>query len=157
MPFILNCSYAQLTRVIGCYEISLIMHCVTLPRRPNPLKRSHPSELTTKPCPQGAFPTPPAPVSPREDFARLLRDAAEGLPVAGRVPTWEADRPKTLPVGEPIKVRTTKGDLATQCVAWGTAACRCPSHRIRRSTMPGVVSGPPHDLQSVHAERLLFR
>ena len=54
---------------------------------------------------QGTFPTPPAPVDPREDFARLLRDAAEGLPVAGRVPTWEADRPKTLPVGEPIKVR----------------------------------------------------
>ena len=56
---------------------------------------------------QGTFPMPPAPVSPSEDFARLLRDAAEGLPVAGRVPTWEADRPKTLAVGEPVKVRFT--------------------------------------------------
>lgn len=57
---------------------------------------------------QGTFPSPPAPVGPREDFARLLRDAAEGLPVAGRVPTWEADRPKTLPVGEPVKVETIR-------------------------------------------------
>ena len=65
---------------------------------------------------QGTFPTPPVPVSPSEDFGRLLRDAAEGLPVAGRVPTWEADRPKTLAVGEPVKVRSCalQGQLRLQ-------------------------------------------
>ena len=41
----------------------------------------------------------------QEDLKRLLRDAAEGLPVNGRAPTWEADRPKVLPAAEPVKNR----------------------------------------------------
>lgn len=43
--------------------------------------------------------------APQEDLKRLLADAAEGISVAGRPATWEAGRPKTLPVGDPIKVR----------------------------------------------------
>ena len=35
----------------------------------------------------------------------LLRDAAEGLPVAKRKPTWETDRPTVKPVGEATKMR----------------------------------------------------
>ena len=50
-----------------------------------------------------------------EVFKRLLRDAAEGLPVAGRTPTWEQGRPKTLPVGEPVKVRLLT-DLRVRCL-----------------------------------------
>ncbi|KAL4421584.1 hypothetical protein ABPG75_010875, partial [Micractinium tetrahymenae] len=41
----------------------------------------------------------PAAISPEEakrDFAKLLRDAAEGLPVAGRTPVWEAGRPTVV-------------------------------------------------------------
>ncbi len=34
---------------------------------------------------------------PQRDFARLLHDAADGLPVAGRVPVWEKDRPTVVP------------------------------------------------------------
>ncbi len=42
---------------------------------------------------------------PREDLERLMRDAAEGVSVAGRPPTWEAGRPGLLPSGEPVKHR----------------------------------------------------
>ncbi len=42
---------------------------------------------------------------PREDLERLLRDAAEGVTVAGRPPTWEAGRPGRLPAGQPVKHR----------------------------------------------------
>ena len=90
----------------------------------------------TTPWSQGAFPTPPAPVSPREDFARLLRDAAEGLPVAGRTPTWEADRPKTLPVGEPVKVQTLVRvcllKLAAQPTSWEAGRPSCQHSAVTR-------------------------
>ena len=39
------------------------------------------------------------------DLRSLLRDAAEGISVAGRAPTWEAGRPGILPLGEPVKAR----------------------------------------------------
>lgn len=42
---------------------------------------------------------------PREDLERLYRDAAEGIPVAGRDPTWELTRPTVLPAGTPVKHR----------------------------------------------------
>jgi len=42
---------------------------------------------------------------PREDLERLMRDAAEGVPVAGRPATWEAGRPGQLPAGQPVKHR----------------------------------------------------
>jgi hypothetical protein len=42
---------------------------------------------------------------PLEDLERLYRDAAEGLVVAGREPTWEATRPTVLPAGTPLKHR----------------------------------------------------
>ena len=42
---------------------------------------------------------------PREDLERLMRDAAEGVTVAGRPPTWEAGRPGLLPSGQPVKHR----------------------------------------------------
>ena len=32
----------------------------------------------------------------KQDFARLLRDASEGLPVGGRKAPWEAGRPTTV-------------------------------------------------------------
>lgn len=42
--------------------------------------------------------TPPPPFlqEAKRDFARLLRDASEGLPVAGRSPVWEAGRPTVV-------------------------------------------------------------
>ena len=39
------------------------------------------------------------------DKKRLDEDAAEGLPVRGRNPTWEANRPKALEKGTAGKVR----------------------------------------------------
>ena len=59
---------------------------------------------------------------PREDLERLMRDAAEGVSVAGRPPTWEAGRPGLLPSGEPVKHR---GFIDySRCAAWavGTGA-----------------------------------
>lgn len=44
-------------------------------------------------------------VSPEVDKKRLDEDAAEGLPVRGRNPTWEANRPKALEKGTAGKVR----------------------------------------------------
>lgn len=49
------------------------------------------------------LPPPPPPSTPEADYKRLLIDAALGLPVAGRVPTWEEGRPKVLPVGKADK------------------------------------------------------
>jgi len=43
-------------------------------------------------------------VSPEVDKKRLVEDAAEGLPVRGRTPTWEADRPKVLEEGKAGKL-----------------------------------------------------
>ena len=41
----------------------------------------------------------------QEDMKDLLRDAAEGLPVAKRKVTWESDRPTVKPVGDATKMR----------------------------------------------------
>ncbi|KAK9817844.1 hypothetical protein WJX72_002960 [[Myrmecia] bisecta] len=55
---------------------------------------------------EAKIPDPPAPSgSPEEDLRQLLADANEGLPVAGRAATWEADRPTVLPVGNAGKLR----------------------------------------------------
>ena len=52
------------------------------------------------------LPPPPAPSgTPAADAARLAADAAAGLPVAGRVPTWAADRPAIVPAGTANKAR----------------------------------------------------
>lgn len=62
-----------------------------------------PSDTLT--APETGYPVnKSASVRQQEDYKRLLADAAEGLSVAGRKPTWEAGRPQTLPVGEPNKV-----------------------------------------------------
>ena len=41
----------------------------------------------------------------QEDMKDLLRDAAEGLPVAKRKQTWETDRPTVKAVGDATKMR----------------------------------------------------
>lgn len=49
--------------------------------------------------PHPPHPTPPhthAPQEAKRDFAKLLRDASEGLPVAGRPAVWEAGRPTVV-------------------------------------------------------------
>ena len=41
----------------------------------------------------------------QEDLKILLRDAAEGLPVAKRKMTWESERPTVKGVGDAGKLR----------------------------------------------------
>lgn len=43
--------------------------------------------------------TPRTSDDPKEEFARLLRDASSGLPVAGRQPVWDEKRPKLVEGG----------------------------------------------------------
>jgi glutamate synthase (NADH) len=54
----------------------------------------------------GGLPAPPPSTgSPAADRARLDADAAAGIPVAGREPTWAAGRPAVVPVGTAVKAR----------------------------------------------------
>ena len=60
------------------------------------------------------------PCSPlQREFAKLLRDASEGLPVGGRKPVWEAGRP-TVVHGLTAQVCTGLGrvcGLGLACIA----------------------------------------
>jgi glutamate synthase (NADPH/NADH) len=47
--------------------------------------------------------TPKSADDPKKDYDLLLRDAASGLPVAGREPVWEVDRPKIVQGGNTKK------------------------------------------------------
>ena len=52
------------------------------------------------------LPPPPTPSGdPAADLSRLATDAAAGLPVAGRPPTWAADRPASVKAGTAGNVR----------------------------------------------------
>lgn len=42
--------------------------------------------------------------TPDQDYKRLQRVAAQGLPVKGMRPTWEANRPTVLPTRNADKV-----------------------------------------------------
>ena len=41
----------------------------------------------------------------QDDLKILLRDAAEGLPVAKRKATWETERPTVKAIGDAVKSR----------------------------------------------------
>ena len=51
------------------------------------------------------LPVAPASSDPVTDRARLEADAAAGIPVAGRPPTWAAGRPTVVPSGTSLKAR----------------------------------------------------
>ena len=44
-------------------------------------------------------------IAVQKDLKILLRDAAEGLPVAKRKATWETERPTVMAIGDAVKIR----------------------------------------------------
>ncbi len=55
------------------------------------------------------------PKTPDLDFKRLQRDAAQGLPVKGMKPTWEANRPTVLSTLGADKVSAPTCPASTRC------------------------------------------